>query len=171
MVETAAELCLSGAPAVNVGMLIRRPVEEVFEAFVDPAITSKFWFTGGSGRLGPGARVRWEWAMYGASADVRVTAFEEQRRIAIEWGSPGGDDWTSVEWTFDSRPDGTLVNITNQGFKGNGDEVCAAACDAMQGFAFTLAAAKAYLEHGIQLNVVADHFPDAHVEGWQEKGA
>ncbi|MBC7990984.1 MAG: polyketide cyclase, partial [Luteimonas sp.] len=28
-------------------MLIRRPVAEVFEAFVDPAITSRFWFTRG----------------------------------------------------------------------------------------------------------------------------
>jgi uncharacterized protein YndB with AHSA1/START domain len=26
-------------------MLIRKPVEEVFEAFVNPAVTTKFWFT------------------------------------------------------------------------------------------------------------------------------
>ena len=32
-------------------MLIRKPVAEVFEAFVDPDITAKFWFTKGSGRL------------------------------------------------------------------------------------------------------------------------
>ena len=37
-------------------MLIRKPVAEVFEAFVDPAITSRFWFTRGSGRLEPGSR-------------------------------------------------------------------------------------------------------------------
>lgn len=168
MAETITELHLTSAPVVNVGMLIRRPAAEVFEAFVDPAVTSKFWFTGGSGRLAPGAEVRWEWAMYGVSADVRVTAFEEPHRIAIEWGTSGQDDWTAVEWTFEARPEGTLVNITNQGFKGTGDDVCATACDAMQGFAFTLAAAKAYLEHGIELNVVADHFPDAHVEGWKQ---
>jgi uncharacterized protein YndB with AHSA1/START domain len=29
-------------------MLIRKPVAEVFEAFVDPAITSRFWFNKGS---------------------------------------------------------------------------------------------------------------------------
>jgi uncharacterized protein YndB with AHSA1/START domain len=39
-------------------MLIRRPVAEVFDAFVDPKITSKFWFTKGSGKLEPGKRVR-----------------------------------------------------------------------------------------------------------------
>ena len=32
-------------------MLIRRPVAEVFEAFVDPAITTQFWFTHSTGRL------------------------------------------------------------------------------------------------------------------------
>jgi uncharacterized protein YndB with AHSA1/START domain len=38
-------------PMARAEMLIRRPVSEVFEAFVDPAITSRFWFTRGSGRL------------------------------------------------------------------------------------------------------------------------
>jgi hypothetical protein len=32
-------------------MLIRRPVAEVVEAFVDPAVTSRFWFTRSTGRL------------------------------------------------------------------------------------------------------------------------
>ncbi len=44
-------------------MLIRKPVAEVFEAFVDPATTSKFWFTKGSGRLAPGEEIRWDWEM------------------------------------------------------------------------------------------------------------
>lgn len=35
-------------PQAKAEMLIRKPVEEVFEAFVDPEITSKFWFTGGA---------------------------------------------------------------------------------------------------------------------------
>jgi hypothetical protein len=38
-------LHLTLIPTVNVGMLIRRPPEEVFQAFVDPAISTKFWFT------------------------------------------------------------------------------------------------------------------------------
>lgn len=32
-------------PVAYTAMLIRRPVAEVFEALVDPAITSQFWFT------------------------------------------------------------------------------------------------------------------------------
>lgn len=36
---------------MNTGMLIRRPVMDVFEAFIDPDITTTFWFTKSSGRL------------------------------------------------------------------------------------------------------------------------
>ena len=34
-------------PVVKEEMLIRKPVHEVFEAFINPDITTKFWFTKG----------------------------------------------------------------------------------------------------------------------------
>ena len=55
---------IQDVPIAKTEMLIRKPVSEVFEAFVDPAITSKFWFTKGSGRLQAGKQVRWDWEMY-----------------------------------------------------------------------------------------------------------
>ena len=45
------------SPIVRVQMRIRRPVREVFAAFVDPAITTRFWFTKSSGPLVQGAEV------------------------------------------------------------------------------------------------------------------
>ena len=42
------------------------------EGGVDPAITTKFWFTGGSARLDSGKPIRWEWKMYGFSVPVTV---------------------------------------------------------------------------------------------------
>lgn len=53
---------IAQAPVASTGMLVRKPVAEVFEAFTDPAITARFWFTRGSARLQAGTRVRWEWA-------------------------------------------------------------------------------------------------------------
>lgn len=154
-------------PVVTAQMLIRRPVDEVFAAFVDPDITTKFWFTKSSGPLEAGKAVRWEWEMYGVSADVQVKALEKNQRILIEW--PGFGAPTRVEWTFESRPDGnTLVIITNSGFAGNGennsmsgDSIIEEALDSKGGFTFVLAGLKAYLEHGIELNLIADHAPDA----------
>jgi len=48
---------LSHVPVTKTGMLIRRPVAEVFEAFVNPNITTRFWFTRSSGRLESGKAV------------------------------------------------------------------------------------------------------------------
>jgi uncharacterized protein YndB with AHSA1/START domain len=139
-------------------MLIRKPVAEVFEAFVDPAITSRFWFTRGSGRLEPGKQVSWEWEMYGVSAQVSVKAIERNRRILIEWPGDGGS--TTVEWIFTSLPDGTtFVSITNTGFIGDTAAVAAEAVASTEGFTLVLAGLKALLEHGVRLNLVADRFP------------
>lgn len=146
-------------PRAKAEMLIRKPVAEVFEAFVDPEITSQFWFTGGSGRLAPGKTVTWEWAMYGFSVPVEVKAIEENRRILVGW--PGGSGPTTVEWAFTDRRDGTTyVNIVNEGFAGDDDQRVAEALDSTEGFSFLLAGAKAYLEQGVRLNLVQDKFPD-----------
>jgi len=139
-------------------MLIRKPVSEVFEAFVDPAVTSKFWFTRGSGRLKEGEVVTWHWEMYGVSAEVEVKSIERNRRILIAWP-------TSVEWIFSPRSDETtFVSIKVSGFVGSGDEKVAQAIDSMGGFSYALAGCKAFLEHGVQLNLSADHNPDAHIK-------
>ncbi len=146
--------------AAKAEMLIRKPASEVFEAFVNPAITSKFWFTKGSGRLQAGKKFRWDWEMYGHSVEVRVKAIKEDKRILIEWGAYGTP--TTVEWAFTSRPDNTtFVSITNTGFSGDDDEVVKQALDSTEGFTLVLAGAKAFLEHNIILNLVADRFPDA----------
>jgi uncharacterized protein YndB with AHSA1/START domain len=150
---------ITHVPVANTGMLIRKPVAEVFEAFVDPAITSRFWFSHGSARLQAGRQVRWDWQMYDVSVQVAVKAVEQDRRILIEWGNP--DAATTVEWQFTARPDHTtFVDITNRGFQGNGDEMVKQALDSTGGFVLVLAGAKAFLEHGIALNLVADRFPD-----------
>ena len=152
-------MTLQNPPAVTAQMLIRKPAAEVFDAFVDPALTTRFWFTRSSGRLEAGKELLWEWEMYGASAPVKVDALEPDSRIAVRWGEPP----LPVEWQFHERDDGTtLVVVTNSGFQGTDDEVVAQAMDAMGGFTSMLAGLKAFLEHGIELNLVADHHPDAH---------
>jgi uncharacterized protein YndB with AHSA1/START domain len=140
-------------------MLIRKPVAEVFEAFIDPAITTKFWFTKSSGKLEPNKQIQWDWEMYNFSVQVSVKAIEQNRRILIEW--TGYDKPTTVEWIFTPLTDNTtFVSITNTGFSGNGDEIVEQAIGSTEGFAFVLAGLKALLEHNIILNLVSDRFPE-----------
>lgn len=151
-------LQLKQVPIAKTGMLIRKPVADVFEAFINPDITTKFWFTKSSGRLEEGAQVQWDWEMYGISTPVDVKAIEPDKRILIEW--PGYAGPTTVEWIFTSLEDGaTFVSITHAGFLGDGDEVAKQATDSAQGFALVLAGVKALLEHDIELNLVADRYP------------
>jgi uncharacterized protein YndB with AHSA1/START domain len=124
-------------------MLIRRPVREVFEAFVDPAVTTQFWFTKSSGRLEQGKRVRWEWEIYNAATDVDVKEIEPNKRI-VEWMETGGT--TTIEWIFTPHTDATtFVSITNRGFHGTMEEVAEQAVAATEGFTFVLAGLKALL--------------------------
>ena len=140
-------------------MLIRRPVAEVFEAFIDPAITSKFWFTKGSGRLETDKQIQWDWEMYNSSVQVTVRAIEQNKRILIEWTAYNTP--TTVEWVFTPRPDHTtFVSITNAGFHGEAEEVAKQVVSSTEGFSFVLAGLKAFLEHNIHLILIADRFPD-----------
>jgi len=150
---------LNEISTVNVGMLIRKPVEEVFEAFIDPTITTKFWFTKSNGRLEKGKRIRWDWEMYGVSAELDVKEIEHSKRILIQF-----DDETIVEWLFTTREsEETYVTIINYGFKGDSTEIVNQVIDSTGGYTTVLCGLKALLEHNVKLNLVADKFPDSNV--------
>lgn len=154
-----SDLQLTHIPSVRVGMLVRRPPGDVFKAIVDPAITSKFWFTKSTGKVVPGAKLRWDWEMYGASANVSVKEVEEDSRVLIDWG---GDDenTTTVEFRFIPMEDhATYVEVTESGLSGDGDEIVSRVAGSTGGFTVALCALKALLEHDIVLTVVLDRYP------------
>lgn len=157
------DLQLTQVPIAKAAMLIRKPVNEVFEAFVDPAITSRFWFTKSTGRLEPGKHITWTWEMYDVSAEVDVKEIEVNKRIVIDWGNYS--EMTTVEWIFTPYEDSaTYVTIKNSGFKGDGDKVVKDALDSTGGFTWVLAGLKALLEHNVELNLTADAFPKGLTE-------
>jgi uncharacterized protein YndB with AHSA1/START domain len=132
----------------------------VFQALIDPAVTTRFWFTHSTGKLESGKHVRWYWEMYDHAADVEVEAIEDHERISMTWPAYEGDSRTTIEWTF--RPlseDTTFVSVKNGGFVGDPSSVVKQAIDAAEGFSFVLAGMKALLEHGIELDLVRDRFP------------
>ncbi len=146
---------------VETQMLIRRPAAEVFNAFADPEITTKFWFTKSSGKLEEGQKVTWSWEMYGVSAEVVCKTLKPGELIVIEWGDPG----TTVAFKFTpTSEENTYVEITQHGFQAEGDDLIAILKDSTAGFTSVLAGLKAFLEHGIQLNLVADKYPDKTIK-------
>ncbi|MGZ7068077.1 MAG: SRPBCC family protein [Methanobacterium sp.] len=143
---------------VEAGMLIRKPVEQVFEAFVNPEITTNFWFTKSTGRLDENDEVLWTWEMYNHTVPVFIKSIIKNEKIIVQWGNY--DEKTTVEWTFTSLDKSrTFVNIVNSGFKGIPDELIEKVRDSTGGFTLVLAGLKAYLEHNIRLNLIEDRFP------------
>ena len=146
----------NNSPIVEANMMIRKPVGEVFQAFIDPAITTNFWFTRSSGKLAVGKTIKWEWEMYDYSANVVVTDIIENQKITIEWNDPV----TTVEYIFTALSENTTyVTIKNYGFTQKGDDLIKAVKDNTGGFTTVLDGLKAYLEHNIKLNLVADKYP------------
>lgn len=142
-------------------MLIRRPAAEVFNAFIDPAVTTNFWFTKGSGKLELNKKVTWEWEMYSVSTDVVAKEIIPDEKIVFEWSSPV----TTVTFSFKTLSDGsTYVTVSECGYDKTGDELIAIIKDSTGGFTTVLDGAKAFLEHRIHLNLIADKFPKEVVD-------
>jgi uncharacterized protein YndB with AHSA1/START domain len=140
-------------------MLIRRPVAEVFDAFVNPGVTTMFWFTDSTGRLEKGKEVEWTWKMYDLTAVVHVKELIPNQMIGIEWG-PNGAPRSRAVWTFEPLDEhATFVSIAMDEFAGDEEAVFQSLIGSVGGFCWVLAGLKAWLEHQIRLNVVRDRFP------------
>lgn len=131
---------------------IAKPVDEVFDAVVNPRQLSAYFTTlrGASAPLVAGTTVTW-WG----TVPVEVDAVEHNRRIALRWdaevaaGQPAYK--TLIEMTFETLEDGaTFVTIGESGWRE--DEVGRkASYGNCEGWAEMLSAMKAWLEHGINL--------------------
>lgn len=149
-------------PRFKVAGRIARPVEDVFEAVVDPDQLSRYFTTGGAkGRLETGAVVSWDFADFPGAFPVEVVEVEPNRRIVLRWAaseaSTEGDrassatGQTTVTMEFEPLDDGrTLVTIAEGGWlpTEQGQQAAYGNCE---GWTNALCCMKAWLEHGINL--------------------
>jgi uncharacterized protein YndB with AHSA1/START domain len=132
-------------------MLIRRPVAEVFAAFVDPETITKFWLEATSGPLALGARVEWRFMVPGATETVTVTGFHPPHRIEFDWS-----DGISVVIRFqDQGIRATRVSVEVSGF-GKSRDAFGKAMNATEGFSIVLCDLKTLLESGRSASLVRD---------------
>lgn len=151
---------LTVAPSTDVGMLIRRPAHEVFEALADPSVTTRFWYTKSSGRMVEDAELTWVWEMYGVSTRVRVEKVLADRLIRFSWEGYDPAHPSTVEFRLTPyENDTTYLRITETGFTGDVDSQVARALDSTAGFTFLLSSLKAALEHDVTLRVTMDAHP------------
>ncbi|AZB29090.1 SRPBCC family protein [Chryseobacterium balustinum] len=140
---------------VQAQMLIRKTIQEVFDAFIDPEITTNFWFTKSTGKLEEGKTITWEWEMYGAKSEVKVLQIIPNQLIKTEWGLFSNN----VDYEFKEMEKGTLVIIKSYGYSETGEDLLSVINDNTGGFTTVLDGCKAYLEHGVNLRLIEDKFP------------
>ena len=143
---------------------IAKPVEEVFEAVVDPAKLSGYFTTGGAqGRMETGATVMWDFHDFPGAFPVKVVEVVPNRKIVLEWSATegetgeigakmiGADYATTVTMLFTPLDDDrTLVQIAEEGWRQTPGALRGSYGNA-EGWTGMLCALKAWLEHGINL--------------------
>ena len=144
---------------------ISKPVEEVFEAVVDPKKLSGYFTTGGaSARLETGTTVTWDFADFPGAFPVEVVEVEKNRKIVLRWDATDGNPAeqgpenvvlanykTTITMTFEPvNGNRTLVTIAEEGWRETQGGL-AASYGNCQGWSQMLCALKAYVEYGINL--------------------
>ncbi|NNG75853.1 polyketide cyclase [Acinetobacter sp. ANC 4277] len=141
---------------IETQMLIRKPVAEVFNAFIDPEITSKFWFTSSTGSLIENKIVDWYWEKYEITTSIYVEQLINNELIQFTWGDPK----STVDLIFEKISDyETYLRIRNYDITLEGSELIKFVIDHTRDFTTVLNGCKAYLEYGAQLNLVNDRLP------------
>ncbi|MFN7177608.1 MAG: SRPBCC family protein [Thermaurantiacus sp.] len=132
---------------------ISKPVDEVFEAVVNPDTLSQYFTTGGArGRLATGAEVSWDFHDFPGAFPVLVQEVVTNERIVLQWEADGPvKTWTTVTMTFQALEDGrTLVRISEYGWPET-EAGLRSSFGNCEGWTGMICAMKAWLEHGINL--------------------
>jgi uncharacterized protein YndB with AHSA1/START domain len=136
---------------VNVRERVLKPVDEVFDAFVDPRKMAHYFISGASGPMTAGTKVEWSFADVGAKVPVDVLDVEANRRIAFEWSACGARSRVTIHFTADDAST-TVVTINESKFTMEEAGV-KRALGQNAGWTYTLCCLKAYLQHAINLRV------------------
>ncbi|HNP33893.1 MAG TPA: SRPBCC domain-containing protein [Flavobacterium sp.] len=134
---------------INVAMQISKPVNEVFEAIVNPEKMCNYFISESSGRMEEGKDLIWKFPEFDIEVPVQVIKVESNSLISYYWENSGKN--LLVEMNLSSVGDNfTLIKISEKSM--NNDE---AGLKWLSGNSFGwsnfLACLKAYLEFGINL--------------------
>jgi len=131
-------------------MKIYKPINEVFEAFVDPTKIGNFWFSSSSERWEQGKTITLRYDEYNAQVDINVKGIELNRKIVFQWGAiEEGNIVTIIFKELDNSA--TIIEINEEGFKESDEDLISKLLDNKEGWVYMLTCLKGYLEHGVNL--------------------
>lgn len=133
---------------VNTKLKIAKPVNEVFEALVDPTLMANYWFSSGSGRLEQDKTITWRYEEYNAEVELTVVEIQDNKKIAFKWGAPGDEHMVTItlnELDYTT----TIIEVNEKGWNENDDDLISNLLGNKEGWVYMLTCLKGYLENGI----------------------
>ncbi|QED38042.1 ATPase [Antarcticibacterium arcticum] len=142
---------------IKAAIQIQKPVQEVYEAIVDPDKMKHYFISESSGRMEKGKELSWKFPEFEGEANIEVTNLVPNELVSFMWEGAKAKK-LQVEMVLHKMPDdSTVVRITEgkmtpdkagiEWFGGN-----------TEGWANFLACLKAYVEYGINLRKGAFEF-------------
>lgn len=134
---------------VKAAIQIAKPVNEVFEAIVDPAQMINYFISKSSGRMEENKKITWRFPEFDMEAPVRCGKIEKNKIITFYWDNDGFETLTEITLTPKANKS-TLVSITEKN-RENDEAGIRWLTGNTEGWANFLACLKAWLEYGINL--------------------
>ncbi|MBE8714395.1 SRPBCC domain-containing protein [Sphingobacterium hungaricum] len=135
---------------------IQKPIEEVFDAIVNPEKMSNYFIEHSTGYLEEDENVEWKFPEFDDVFPVTGKTIQEPTYISFDWS--GGAEGMLVEiFLEDVNGTSTIVRIKEKEMQANHEGIHQA-IGQTEGWANFLASLKAYLEYGINLRKGAFDF-------------
>ncbi len=141
---------------IKTAIQISRPVNEVFEAIIEPSKMSNYFISKSTGRMEEGKKIMWQFPEFELEFPIRVGKIERDKYISFYWDIDEIE--LLVEMVLTQRENNsTLLTITEKSRKNNVAGIKWLQGNS-EGWANFLACLKAYLEYGINLRKGAFDF-------------
>jgi len=141
---------------IKTAIQILKPVNEIFEAIVDPVKMSNYFISKGSGRMEPGKQIIWKFPEFDPEFPIRVGKIIKDEYISYYWDVEGTE--LLVEITLASRGESSALVTITEGSRVNDEEGIKWLMGNTAGWANFLACLKAWLEYKINLRKGAFDF-------------
>jgi len=134
---------------VKAAIQISKPVNEVFEAIVNPLQITNYFISKASGPMEENKKIIWRFPEFDMDVPVRVGKIEKNKFITFYWDNDGVELLTEMTLTPKTN-NSTLVSITEKSMENDEDGIKWIIGNT-EGWANFLACLKAWLEYGINL--------------------
>jgi uncharacterized protein YndB with AHSA1/START domain len=134
---------------IKAAIQILKPVNEVFEAIVDPIKMSNYFISKSSGRMEEGKLIKWQFPEFDMEFTIRIGKIESDKYISYYWDVDSIE--LLVEMTLKPAANNSTVVTVTEKSRNNDEAGIKWLMGNTQGWANFLACLKAYLEYGINL--------------------